>query len=451
MVCRGSDTGKHPHIPRVFILLFTPSKNLVHSLGNSGHASAFSCNPQQKVTNMATLFRHPKSRYWWTYFFDRTGKRIGRSTGKERKGEARDVANSLELVEKKAKREQLGLQQEMAEVINKAAIEAHKGTFTVEKARSFVMELYEIANHEELPSFTVNEWLEKWLSDKASNIKEKTMLRYSGSIRDVTKALGKIGNLPLELFTTQHAKNLRDTLIKNRRKARNATINVKLADFKSALTAAHEERLMQFNVGSAIKFLPEDDSKIVTHFEPEEVQKLIQATNREDWGLAVLLAAETGLRLSDVVSMDVKSIQFERQCLVVTPRKQMRAMNKKSVTVPLGSRTVERLKKFNPAKNGFLFPDLATKTSSTHSTNFSNLMIRAQVPKQVKLDNGAIGHRSFHSLRHSFATWLLRADVGKDIRKSLMAHSSDDVHEIYASHDVDTLRNAIKKLPFLSS
>jgi integrase len=400
---------------------------------------------------MATLFRHPKSRYWWTYFFDRTGKRIGRSTGKEKKREARDVANSLELVEKKAKREQLGFQQEMVKVVNKAAIEAHKGAFTVEKARSFVMELYEIANHEELPNFTVSEWLEKWLSDKSSDIKAKTILRYSGSIRDATAALGKMGYLPLELFTTQHAKNLRERLIKTRGKARNATINVKLTDFKSALTAAFEERLIQFNAGTAIKFLPEDDSKIVTHFEPEEVRKLLQATAREEWKLVILLAAETGLRLSDVVTLDQESVKFERQCLVVTPKKQMRMRSKKTITVPLGEDTVIRLRKFNSSKSGPLFPSMAEKTSSTHSTNFNNLMARAKVPKKIKLDNGDIGHRSFHSLRHSFATWLLRANVGKDVRKSLMAHSSDDVHEIYASHDETTLRSAIEELPDLGT
>ena len=147
--------------------------------------------------------------------------------------------------------------------------------------------------------------------------------------------------------------------------------------------------------------------------------------------------------------MSIESIKFERQCLVVTPRKQMRARNKKSVTVPLGSRTTERLKKFNPAKTGFLFPNLAEKTSSTHSTNFNKLMARAKIPKLVKLDNGSAGHRSFHSLPHSFATWLLRADVGKDVRKSLMAYSSDDVHEIYTAHDETSLRSAIQKLPSL--
>ncbi|MDB4265142.1 site-specific integrase [bacterium] len=342
------------------------------------------------------------------------------------------------------------LQKEMVELLNRAAVEANKGIFTVEKARSYVMELYEIVNHEELPSFTVSEWLDKWLENKASDIKAKTMTRYAGSIRSVKKALGKDANLRLELFTTQHAQALRQKLIGTQGKARNATVNVKLTDFKSALTAAYEQQLIQYNVGLAVKYLPEDDSKIVTHFEPEEVQQLMRATDRADWKLAILLAAETGLRLADVVGLKTESVKFARGCLVVSPRKQMRAKNKKTIIVPINEGTMKRLTDFHSSKGIYLFPGLAEKTSSTHSTNFNNLMKRAKIPKQVKLDNGDAGHRSFHSLRHSFATWLLRADVGKDVRKSLMAHSSDDVHEIYAVHEETTLRKAIEKLPSLA-
>jgi len=400
---------------------------------------------------MATLYRHPKSQYWWAYFFDRNGKRIRRSTGKTGKREARDVSNALELDEKKAKRKKGALQREMADIVSRAAVEANKGTFTLEKARNCVMELYQVANHEELPSFTVSQWLEKWLEAKEAEVGKKTITRYTGSIRAVTKALGKQAHLRLELFTTQHVKKLRERLIKGRGKARNATINVKLADFKSALTAAHDEKLTQYNIGKAVKLLPEDDSKIVTHLEPEEVRTLIRAENREDRKLVILLAAETGLRLNDIVTMSVQAIKFDRKCLVVSPAKQMRSKAKKTVTVPLCDETINRLAEFCSNKGDNLFPDLADRTSATHSTNFNNLMKRAKIPKQVTLDNGETGHRSFHSLRHSFATWLLRADVEKDVRKSLMAHSKDDVHEIYAVHDENTLRRAIRKLPDLAN
>ena len=116
--------------------------------------------------------------------------------------------------------------------------------------------------------------------------------------------------------------------------------------------------MTQYNLGVSIKYLPEDDSKIVTHFEPEEVRKLIQATDRPDWRLAILLAAETGLRLSDIVAMEIESIKFARGCLVVSPKKQMRARSKKTVTIPLSGSTVKKIQSFTTSNKGFLFPDL---------------------------------------------------------------------------------------------
>ena len=192
--------------------------------------------------------------------------------------------------------------------------------------------------------------------------------------------------------------------------------------------------------------LPEDDSKLVWHFDPEEVQILIDKAN-QDWKTIILISAATGLRLSDIVGLEWSSVSLNQRHLIITPKKQKRGKRLKTITIPIGDSVVEALEKRGPQKAGFVFVEQAKKTTATHSTNFNNLMKRANIPKQVQLDHGETGHRSFHSLRHSFATWLLQADVEKDVRKSLMAHSSDEVHQIYASHDSETLRKATDKLP----
>lgn len=45
-----------------------------------------------------------------------------------------------------------------------------------------------------------------------------------------------------------------------------------------------------------------------------------------------------------------------------------------------------------------------------------------------------------HALRHTFATWLARAGVAREIRTRLMAHSQASVHDRYIHHDVESLR-----------
>jgi len=401
---------------------------------------------------MATLYKRPASRYWVAVFQDRFDVRRYRSTGCLKKTEARDVASSWELAEKKAKKQQIGLQMEITDILNQAARLANKAELTIEKAQEFIMELYNFSNSEDLPSYTVGEWLDKWLDEKSKTIKQKTYNRYSGSVESVKKSLGKNVNLKLELFTAQHLKDMRTELIKNRGRARNATINMKVEDFKSALTSAYDDGLIKRNVGKKLKPLPEDDSKIVTHFEPSEVKQLHDTATSQSWKTIIILAPSTGLRLSDLIFLHKDSVKLERRCLVITPSKQQRSRKKKkTITVPLSNHALTLLTQLEPSDEGYMFADLVKKTTATHSTNFNNLMKRANVAKQVTLEDGSLASRSFHSFRHSFGTWLLKADVGKDVRKTLMAHSSDDVHEIYASHDEETLRGAIEKLPVINT
>lgn len=399
------------------------------------------------IALMATFFKRENSPYWQTAYIDRHGKRLYRSTGEKKKTEARAIVAQWELEEHKGRKQQLSLQPGLADVVARASVDANKGSLTVDKARDFIIQLYEISNHEALPGYTVESWLDKWLVDKAPTLKAKSLRRYQSSIREVKKALGQNGGLPLELFSTQHAKALRDKLLKIKGAARNATVNVKLTDFKAAITTAHEEGLIGRNVGKAIKPLPQNDSKIITHFEPEEVQALIETCVQEDRKTVILIAATTGLRLSDIVGLKWESVHLEKECLVLSPGKQRKGGVKKTITVPINEGVIKLLKAQGEKKRGDVFPDLSGKTTATHSTNFNRLITRAGIPKTVTLENGQEASRSFHSLRHGFGTWLRNADVDKDVRKSLMAHSSDKVHEIYAKHDSKALRDATSKLP----
>lgn len=57
------------------------------------------------------------------------------------------------------------------------------------------------------------------------------------------------------------------------------------------------------------------------------------------------------------------------------------------------------------------------------------------------------GHRTFHSLRHSFVSELANAGIAPDVRQMLAGHSDDRSHAVYTHTQLDTLRAAVKKLP----
>jgi integrase len=77
-------------------------------------------------------------------------------------------------------------------------------------------------------------------------------------------------------------------------------------------------------------------------------------------------------------------------------------------------------------------------------------MKAAGVPAAATLPGGIPATRSFHSLRHSFASWLAEADIHADVRKKLTGHSTAASHAIYTHHDT-SLQRAIDTLPQLSA
>ena len=58
--------------------------------------------------------------------------------------------------------------------------------------------------------------------------------------------------------------------------------------------------------------------------------------------------------------------------------------------------------------------------------------------------------RGFHSLRHSFTTWLRTAGVSEEDRMALTGHSTRESHQIYSHSNDEALQNAVAKLPRLN-
>ena len=109
-----------------------------------------------------------------------------------------------------------------------------------------------------------------------------------------------------------------------------------------------------------------------------------------------------------------------------------------------------------------VFPALAklkTDARKGLSTGFISIMAAAAVdrgkPSRVieegqKRDAGRIvWERGFHSLRHTFTSWLRNAGVSEEDRMALTGHSTRESHQVYSHADEVAGRKAIKKLPRL--
>jgi integrase len=114
-------------------------------------------------------------------------------------------------------------------------------------------------------------------------------------------------------------------------------------DFKNAIRAAFEQGIIDRNVGLPVKPLPTEDSELRGEFTIAEIRKLI-ATATPDWKGAILIAAQTGLRLSNIAELDWSEVHLKTRELILTPVKQRKG-KAEVIAIPMTDSVFQFLKK----------------------------------------------------------------------------------------------------------
>ncbi|MFT4176583.1 MAG: tyrosine recombinase [Luteolibacter sp.] len=139
----------------------------------------------------------------------------------------------------------------------------------------------------------------------------------------------------------------------------------------------------------------------------------------------------SGLRISELISLDVKDLDFIGETVKVLGK------GSKQRIVPLGGPALQAIQRYRQAAaitNGPLF-------LSVRGTRITQQAIDLLLKKYLKLSSIPFTI-SPHKLRHSFATHLL--DAGADLRsvQSLLGHASLSTTQIYTHVTKERLKQA---------
>lgn len=139
----------------------------------------------------------------------------------------------------------------------------------------------------------------------------------------------------------------------------------------------------------------------------------------------------SGLRISELISLDVRDIDFIGETVRVTGK------GSKERIVPIGSCAINAIQRYRTDASivsGPLF-------ISSHRTRITQQAIDQLLKKYLKLSSIPF-NISPHKLRHSFATHLL--DAGADLRsvQSLLGHASLSTTQIYTHVTKERLKEA---------
>jgi integrase len=149
--------------------------------------------------------------------------------------------------------------------------------------------------------------------------------------------------------------------------------------------------------------------RFLSKLEAAKLLGYLKKTNTK-WYHITLIALSTGLRKGEIYKLTASDIQLQNNLLVVADSK-----NGTSRQIPISDNIREILKDYQEnTKTGFLFGSC-------------NCMPFRRAVEACGLNQGVKDVRYkivFHSLRHTFASWLVQANTSLQVVSQLLGHSN---------------------------
>lgn len=229
-----------------------------------------------------------------------------------------------------------------------------------------------------------------------------------------------------------------------------ATRNARLAAIHSLFRYAATKAPEHAAVISQVLAIPprRRERAIVSYLTDDEADTLIAAPDRTTWHgrrdhALLLLAVQTGLRVSEIISISRQDVHLAAGAHV-----RCHGKGRKDRATPLTTQTVKVLKVWlaetNPTPTSPLFPtrtgerlsrDAVERLVAKHSTAATNSR------PSIKQKNVTP-----HTLRHTAAMSLLKAGVDTSVIALSLGHETPETTQIYLHADMTTKEQALARI-----
>ncbi len=230
-----------------------------------------------------------------------------------------------------------------------------------------------------------------------------------------------------------------------------ATVRRKVSSLKSFAKYLLKEKIIKKNFTSDI-ISSKSWSKVPKILNDSEVLSLIAAPKKHNLKRGVMKNEDdrdscmfefmysTGLRASELISMKIHQLNIKDNYCILEGK------GGKSRLVPIGDFAKESLEKYLENTRPVLLRNTNSKTDYLFVTRRGSGMTRQSLWNRIKfwaLQAGISKKVSPHTLRHSFATHLLK--FGSDLRtvQVLLGHSDISTTEIYTHLNNEDIKNYI--------
>jgi len=236
-----------------------------------------------------------------------------------------------------------------------------------------------------------------------------------------------------------------------------STCNLRLSSLKSLLKYCADEDISLYSVYREVKKIPlmKISRKPVKYMSKTALEVLLaQPDIRTVKGLRnrmmIILLYDTGTRVQELVDMKVTDLQLEAKnpFVVVTGKGQ------KTRSIPLMKKTVahlnEYIKQFETISNDIISKPLfySIRDGMPHklSTDAISIILK-NYGEKARITCSEVPQRVHpHLIRHTRAMDLYKAGMPLAYIAEFLGHVNVNTTEIYASADIEMLRNALEKV-----
>lgn len=171
----------------------------------------------------------------------------------------------------------------------------------------------------------------------------------------------------------------------------------------------------------------------------EDFQKLISCI-RENWFRElVIFSVLTGMRRGEILNLRWSDVDLSRKLIHIQTNGTFKTKQGKRRTIPLSEAAFYLLAaKHGKSPSEYVF----TVNDKALNAGWVSHLFKRYV-REAKLSNPRF---RFHSLRHTFASWLLQQGVSIYEVQKLLGHSSVKVTEGYLHLPSDGLFGAVNKI-----
>ena len=272
------------------------------------------------------------------------------------------------------------------------------------------------------------------------NASVRTIETYERGLHDFETYLGGLDSQTLLTADADMIRGWMESMMDRGMKA--TSVNTCLSSLRSFYRFALSRKLVDKDPAHLVTG-PKKAKPLPQFLREREMDELLDNKPESDTYINVrtrvilILFYETGIRLSELIGIDDKDIDFVQHCLKVTGKR-----NKQRV-VPFGGELEQELQAYMQLRDEVVDKQSDALLLTKWGKRVGRELVYTTVRKNLS-EVTTIRKRSPHVLRHTFATAMLNNGASLEEVKTLLGHESVSTTQIYTHTTFEQLKRVYK-------